>query len=142
MTFKTTCFAAAVACAAIPAALVSPASAADCEVMHLLEMTGGAGEARISLNDAYVEKLDGLGGMTMSPFRSWLADGRNTVTIEYLGDDKATFELQWGCKGAFAEEKPLEQIVLNGPGVTEVAFTQDAPVEETYLQAEEVSDEA
>ena len=111
----------------------SPSQA--CDFVHVLEQKMTSGEARVSMNGAYVDNLKS-GGITSLPLMTWLISGKNTVTIDYISDAEAAFELKRGCKGGFPEDPALETKVLKTSGRVEFSFDQVSVTEETYMSAD------
>lgn len=127
--------------ASLVAALTAYTSAQACEFVHMLEQKLTSGETRVSINGAYVEKLK-HDGMTSLPFNAWLLQGKNVVTVDYIGNGDARFELKRGCRGRFPEDPALDAKELNAPGQVQFSFEHSGTGDETFLRAEPVDAEA
>ncbi|MEM9138344.1 MAG: hypothetical protein AAGB15_00810 [Pseudomonadota bacterium] len=115
------------------ATALSTGAAMACEKMHVLEYEMGPGDATISVNGVFYQKLSGEGANMMN-FIAWTLPGENQVEIAYAGDGEAKFWLATGCEGRFKTEPATDKIDLSDGDTTSFDFEQIKYTDDAFAQ--------
>ncbi|MEM6622227.1 MAG: hypothetical protein AAF674_08375 [Pseudomonadota bacterium] len=120
-------------------ASVTTATAMACERHYALEYDMGPGDAVLSVNSIFYQKMSCEDANLMN-FIAWIEKGENEVTVAYSGDGSATFWLISACRGSWDNDIESDKIVLSDGEQTSFSFSQEIGVDPSFAKTAPTDD--